>query len=138
MNNEEFRETARFCHMFDRFFDCLNTRRAGEGREKRKPDLEPYASDEDSRLIVSSVPSLTIILIVCSMHLQWLENDFLGYLREWEEGVEKRDGYSKDDKRRMTLSQETMRGLRMTGMFSITSEKFIIDIVYQMFQFFHS
>ena len=71
------------------------------------------------------------------MHLQWLENDFLGYLREWEESVEKRDGYSKDDKRRMTLSQETMRGLRMTGMFSIASEKFIIDIVYQMFQFFH-
>ena len=59
------------------------------------------------------------------MHLQWLENDFLGYLREWEESIEQRDGYSKDDKRRMTLSQETMRGLRMTGMFSIASEKFI-------------
>ena len=121
MKNEEFQETARFCHMFDRFFDCLNTRRAGEGREKRKPDLEPYTSHEDERLSVSSVPALLqkIILILNSLFLQWLEKDFLGYLREWEENVEKRNGYSKDEKRRMTLSQETIKGLRMTGKFSV-------------------
>ena len=121
MKNEEFQETVRFCHMFDRFFDCLNTRRAGEGREKRKPDLEPYTSHEDERLSVSSVPALLqkIILILNSFFLQWLEKDFIGYLREWEENVEKRNGYSKDEKRRMTLSQETIKGLRMTGKFSV-------------------
>ena len=55
LKKEEFLETAKFCHMFDRFFDCLNTRRVGEGKEKRKPDLDPYTSDEDTRLTVSWV-----------------------------------------------------------------------------------
>ena len=52
MKNDEYNETARFCHMLDRFFDCLNTRSIGEGRNKRKPDLEPYTSDQDERLNV--------------------------------------------------------------------------------------
>ena len=52
MDNEEHRETAKFCRMFDKFFDCLNTRRAGESKEKRKPDLDPYRSPNDKRLTV--------------------------------------------------------------------------------------
>ena len=52
IGKEEFEETAKFCKMFDKFFDCLNTRRSGEGREKRKPDLEPYRSDKDVRFDV--------------------------------------------------------------------------------------
>ena len=36
--------------MFDRFFDCMNTRRLTEGKEKRKPDLDPYRSPNDARL----------------------------------------------------------------------------------------
>ena len=55
---EEFEETAKFCRMFDKFFDCLNTRRAGEGKQKRKPDLDPYRSDSDIRLQVSSYVSV--------------------------------------------------------------------------------
>ena len=46
-------ETSKFCRMFDRFFDCMNTRRLSEGREKRKPDLNPYQSDKDPRLTVN-------------------------------------------------------------------------------------
>lgn len=46
-------ETAKFCRVFDRFFDCMNTRSLSEGRQKRKPDLEPYRSHKDSRLAVS-------------------------------------------------------------------------------------
>ena len=53
LGKDEFTETARFCHMFDKFLDCLNTRRAGEGKEKRKPDLEPYRNIEDGRFTVS-------------------------------------------------------------------------------------
>ena len=49
---EEFEETSKFCQMFDKFFDCLNTRRAGEGKQKRKPDLDPYRSDKDVRFEV--------------------------------------------------------------------------------------
>ena len=52
MEKEEFAKTARFCSMFDKFFDCLNTWRIGEGKEKRKPDLEPYWSDRDKRFTV--------------------------------------------------------------------------------------
>ena len=52
IGKEEFEETAKFCKIFDKFFDCLNTRRSGEGREKRKPDLEPYRSDKDVRFDV--------------------------------------------------------------------------------------
>lgn len=52
MNEDEFSETAKFCQMFDKFFDCLNTRRGGEGKEKRKPDLEPYRSAKDKRFSV--------------------------------------------------------------------------------------
>ena len=52
MKKEEFAETFKFCKMFDRFFDCLNTRLAGEGTKKRKPDLEPYSNVDDPRLDV--------------------------------------------------------------------------------------
>ena len=64
MKKDEFEETAKFCLMFDKFFDCLNTRRAGEGKEKRKPDLDPYRSDKDVRLHVSSREKSKFILIV--------------------------------------------------------------------------
>ena len=53
--NPEYEEMAKFCLMFDKFFDCMNTRRAKEGKEKRKPDLDPYRSDKDIRLNVSFV-----------------------------------------------------------------------------------
>ena len=52
MQNEAYEETAKFCLLFDKFFECLNTRRAGEGKEKRKPDLDPYRSIEDTRFTV--------------------------------------------------------------------------------------
>ena len=40
---------------------------------------------------------------------------FLGLSKDWEESVKKREGYSKEEMKRMTLSQETLQGLRMTG-----------------------
>lgn len=52
MGNDEYKETARFCHMLDKFSDCLNIRCIGEGCNKRKPDLEPYKSINDERLEV--------------------------------------------------------------------------------------
>ena len=39
IKKDEFSETEKFCHMFDKFFDCLNTRQVGEGKQKCKPDL---------------------------------------------------------------------------------------------------
>ena len=45
-------ETVRFLQMFDRFFDCLNTRHSKEGQRKRKPDLFPYVYPTDIRFKV--------------------------------------------------------------------------------------
>ena len=88
MQKDEFAETSRFCLMFDKFFDCLNTRRAGEGKEKRKPDLEPYWSVNDVRftvgfLIVANRQSL--LKVYC---LQVARGNFSG-LPQGMEGVSK-------------------------------------------------
>ena len=74
LNEEEYVETSRFCLIFDKFFDCLNTRRAGEGREKRKPDLEPYRSVSDIRLTVSIITNLNkkilkLLLLSCMLFI---------------------------------------------------------------------
>ena len=47
--------------------------------------------------------------------LQWLEDDFLGYLREWEESVAQRPGTTSKEKKNMLLSQETRFGIEVTG-----------------------
>jgi hypothetical protein len=44
-----------------------------------------------------------------------LENDFLRYLEEWDKSVVEREGFSNNEKKKMTLSQVTLEGLRMTG-----------------------
>ena len=38
IGKEEFEETAKFCKIFDKFFDCLNTRRSGLRRGKGKEE----------------------------------------------------------------------------------------------------
>lgn len=55
MESDDYDQTAKFCYMFDRFFDCLNTRNASEGKKKRKPDLDPYRSVNDKRFDVSEI-----------------------------------------------------------------------------------
>ena len=47
------KETERFVRFFDRFFDMLNTRSMEESIYKRKPDLAPYRTSEDTRLKVT-------------------------------------------------------------------------------------
>ena len=54
--------------------------------------------------------------------LQWLEKDFLGYLAEWDEMVQCRENFTAAEKN-MTLSKDTLDGLRMTGV-EIPSFKF--------------
>ncbi len=50
--NPATEETEKFCRIFDRFFDCLNVRSMKEWVTKRKPDLKPYTSPDDSGLKV--------------------------------------------------------------------------------------
>jgi len=47
-------ETERFCLMFDRFFDMLNTRAIDEGLRRKKPDLKAYECLDDERFEVSA------------------------------------------------------------------------------------
>lgn len=48
--------------------------------------------------------------------MQWLEDNFLGYLQEWEDSVESRNSKEDDkDNSTMLLSRETIEGLRITG-----------------------
>ena len=60
------------------------------------------------------LPSIHVCTHV-NVHLQWLEKDFLGYLDEWEASVRAREGFTKAEKKSMTLSKETLEGLRLTG-----------------------
>ena len=45
---------------------------------------------------------------------QWLEQNFLGYLKAWEKSVEERAGFTKDEKANMLLSPATRLGIFMT------------------------
>ncbi len=118
--NSDTTDTQRFVETFDKFFDCFNVRNLSEHRQKRKPNLRPYTSTDDERLTVS-----TTFLIQNSLlkhnhtsHCipQWLEDDFLGYLKEWKDSVDSRQGFKKGEKSLMCLSQETVEGLHMSGM----------------------
>lgn len=44
-----------------------------------------------------------------------MEEDFLGYIMEWESAVQGRDDLSTNEKNKLMLSRETIDGLRMTG-----------------------
>lgn len=59
-------------------------------------------------------------LYVSELHgfvpIQWLKDEFLPYLDDWEKSVQARKGkLSKTEKNLMMLSRETLLGLRMTG-----------------------
>ena len=60
LESSDYDETAKFCSMFDHFFDCLNTRNASEGKKKRKPDLDPYRNVEDKRFKVNILEILVM------------------------------------------------------------------------------
>ena len=47
--------------------------------------------------------------------MQWLETDFLDYLKEWEQSIRGRTGFTKAQKKMMGLSSETKIGLKVTG-----------------------
>ncbi|XP_022107675.1 uncharacterized protein LOC110988468 [Acanthaster planci] len=87
--------TVKFVTMFDQFFDCLNVSNTYKGVHSRKPALEPYKTVDDWRF-------------------DWLKEDFLGFLREWEEEVQSKQQLDKATKKKMTLSRETVEGIKIT------------------------
>lgn len=56
-----------------------------------------------------------ILLQVNVILFQWLEEEFLGYLDEWERSVNEIKSLSPLQKKMMLLPHETLTGLRITG-----------------------
>ena len=46
--------------------------------------------------------------------MKWLETDFLGYLKDWENSVKLREGFTKAERNKMLISAETLYGLQVT------------------------
>ena len=93
----------------DSFFDCFNTtRHQDEGSRKRKTFLAPYKDQNDERF-------------------DWLENVFLKYFEVWEDSVRKREGsFSKSEKEKMCISQQTHKGLIISCRSLIECVKFLL------------
>ena len=124
----------------DRFFDCLNVKSPRQGILERKEYRRPYSNPNDHRFkVFSKSPAYifmhthpqsyihthsishtpyTNILVLMITHThctQWLENEFMGYLREWQEELRMKFP-SKKERNKRCLSRETLEGLQMTGM----------------------
>lgn len=74
--------------------------------------MEAYHSSNDKRIEVCNVHSEGNC---CIYTPQWLNNDFLGYLHEWESQVGMQRDLSKSEKSKLLLSKETRDGLKITG-----------------------
>jgi len=49
------------------------------------------------------------------MYFQWLKEEFLQYLQDWEDSVEQRNGCTPKAKSMMLITKETRFGIRATG-----------------------
>ena len=88
-------ETAKFCLMMDKFFDCLNVRDLESHKVKRKQFLAPYEDVNDARF-------------------EWLDG-FLEYLELWKKSIGERPGnFNTTAKSNMFISRQTYEGLQIT------------------------
>jgi len=62
-----------------------------------------------------------------NISIQWLENDFLGYLKSWETSVKQCKGFSAKQKKMMLMPEETRQGV--TGILSF------INICFNIFAY---
>lgn len=102
-------ETVNLLSKMDKFFDCLNVRSLCEGKMKRNSNLNPYTSVNDPRLT-------------------WLQDDFLGYIREWEDSVMERPGHiPQNERKKMLLSHQTQTGLNISVKSIIQCVKILLN-----------
>lgn len=90
--DKNLEETAKFIQMTDKFFDSLNVTALGNGKAKRKSFQSPYTNSNDFRL-------------------KWLTDEFIPYLKQWEKSVQKRKGFTPQEKGMMVLAKETRQGI---------------------------
>lgn len=55
--------------------------------------------------------------ISCSINMIVVTCIVAGYLDEWDRSVNEREGFTPADTKKMRLSDETLEGLRVTGMY---------------------
>ena len=60
-----------------------------------------------------------------SVYLQFLRDEFLPYLKAWEDSVNSREGFTANEK--MMISQETVNGIRITG--RLLSKVVVTDVL---------
>jgi hypothetical protein len=65
------------------------------------------------------------------LSLQWLLNDFLGYLKDWENEGAQIPGLTRKERTQLCLSRETLEGLRITG----NNNSNIFDAIYRAIEF---
>eukprot|EP00731_Ephydatia_muelleri_P032133 Em0023g640a len=106
---EEAFETSHFVNMADKFFDALNVHNFSHGIRGLKSFQLPYTSSTDVRL-------------------KWLETDFLGYLKDWENSVKLRKGFTKAEKNNMLISAETLYGLQVTCMSFVELVRYLFTV----------
>ncbi len=63
MFGDELSETAQFIAIFNKYFDLHNTRSFTEGKFKRNPNLNPYSSPQDTRLLVIRITIIHILIL---------------------------------------------------------------------------
>ena len=95
MHNKGNEATIRFITMFNTWFDILNISRPNQDVVTRNPSLAAFTSPNDPRFT-------------------WLENDFLGFIDDWEGQILRIPGLTKSEQEKMCLSKETRFGLRCT------------------------
>ena len=106
-------ETAHFIGLVDKFFDCFNSRSLTEAEYKRKPFLAPFKDANDARF-------------------EFLENEFLKYLKDWKAATASRKGsFSKLERSKMFLSEQTYEGIQTSVYSLIESTKFLLDHGFQ-------
>ena len=120
---EEVTETVKFIKMMDHFFDSLNVNNFHTGKQKRKQFQDPYRSGDDFHLKVIFIfvcPTSIMLHAVTTFAtnpMQWLEDELLGYLQNWEGSVMAQSGLSMKENS-MLLSPETRFGIEVTGKYN--------------------
>ena len=104
-------EMEHFCRMFDKFFDLFNTRVIEKANRKKKTWFKPFYADDDLRLKVRFTAFLNLQQLITV--LQWLEEDMLQYLKDWEKWVSKETTIPKEAKPSCSLPQQTLEGIRI-------------------------
>ena len=98
-------ETAKFCEMLN----IRSTTSTTEHTRKRNECVAPYSSPNDWRL-------------------DWLQNVFLSYLDDWYRRIAQRPSvFTKDDRGKMLMSQQTYEGMKTTVNSLIEVVKFLLS-----------